>query len=103
MLLGVIYCQLTYIWQSGVSLNKLHFIFLITFIKYGTIYFFLHSFPCRRVLAAAKRANQTGHFMWVGSDSWGSKISPVLQQEEVAEGAITILPRRASVRGLLTI
>ncbi|CAI9541709.1 unnamed protein product [Staurois parvus] len=53
----------------------------------------------RRVLAAAKRANQTGHFMWVGSDSWGSKISPVLQQEEVAEGAVTILPRRASVRG----
>ncbi|KAG8451035.1 hypothetical protein GDO86_003350 [Hymenochirus boettgeri] len=53
----------------------------------------------RRVLAAAKRANQTGHFMWVGSDSWGSKISPVHQQEEVAEGAVTILPRRASVRG----
>ncbi|XP_018412275.1 PREDICTED: metabotropic glutamate receptor 4, partial [Nanorana parkeri] len=52
-----------------------------------------------RVLAAAKRANQTGHFMWVGSDSWGSKISPVLQQEEVAEGSVTILPRRASVRG----
>ncbi|XP_075470149.1 metabotropic glutamate receptor 4 isoform X3 [Ascaphus truei] len=52
----------------------------------------------RRVLAAARRANQTRHFMWVGSDSWGSKISPVLQQEEVAEGAVTILPRRASVR-----
>ncbi|XP_075470150.1 metabotropic glutamate receptor 4 isoform X4 [Ascaphus truei] len=54
----------------------------------------------RRVLAAARRANQTRHFMWVGSDSWGSKISPVLQQEEVAEGAVTILPRRASVRGI---
>ncbi|XP_076861643.1 metabotropic glutamate receptor 8 [Brachyhypopomus gauderio] len=51
----------------------------------------------RRVLNAAKRSSQTGHFLWVGSDSWGSKISPVVQQEQVAEGAITILPKRASV------
>ncbi|KAL4659408.1 metabotropic glutamate receptor 8 isoform X1 [Arapaima gigas] len=51
----------------------------------------------RRILDAAKRNNQTGHFLWVGSDSWGSKISPVIQQEKVAEGAITILPKRASV------
>uniref|UniRef100_A0A8C2DZX7 Glutamate receptor, metabotropic 8b n=1 Tax=Cyprinus carpio TaxID=7962 RepID=A0A8C2DZX7_CYPCA len=51
----------------------------------------------RRVLDAAKRNNQTGHFLWVGSDSWGSKISPVVQQESVAEGAITILPKRASI------
>uniref|UniRef100_A0AAY4DJA6 G-protein coupled receptors family 3 profile domain-containing protein n=1 Tax=Denticeps clupeoides TaxID=299321 RepID=A0AAY4DJA6_9TELE len=54
----------------------------------------------RRVLDAAKRNNQTGHFLWVGSDSWGSKIAPVIQQERVAEGAITILPKRASVEGL---
>uniref|UniRef100_A0A8C5APK3 Glutamate metabotropic receptor 8 n=1 Tax=Gadus morhua TaxID=8049 RepID=A0A8C5APK3_GADMO len=51
----------------------------------------------RRVLDAARRNNQTGHFLWVGSDSWGSKISPVIGQERVAEGAITILPKRASV------
>ncbi|TNN57439.1 Metabotropic glutamate receptor 8 [Liparis tanakae] len=50
----------------------------------------------RRVLDAAKRNNQTGHFLWVGSDSWGSKISPVIGQERVAGGAITILPKRAS-------
>ncbi|KAJ8257454.1 hypothetical protein GJAV_G00185780 [Gymnothorax javanicus] len=53
----------------------------------------------RRLLQAAKKANQTGHFLWVGSDSWGSKISPVLHQEEMAEGAVTILPKRMSVRG----
>lgn len=35
----------------------------------------------------------------MGSDSWGSKISPVIGQERVAEGAITILPKRASVDG----
>ncbi|KAK7129625.1 hypothetical protein R3I93_019313 [Phoxinus phoxinus] len=51
----------------------------------------------RRVLDAAKRSNQSGHFLWVGSDSWGAKISPVIQQEKVAEGAITILPKRATV------
>ncbi|XP_061898968.1 metabotropic glutamate receptor 8-like [Entelurus aequoreus] len=51
----------------------------------------------RRILEAVKRNKLTGHFLWVGSDSWGSKISPVLQQERAAEGAITILPKRASV------
>ncbi|XP_062315332.1 metabotropic glutamate receptor 4-like [Osmerus eperlanus] len=53
----------------------------------------------RRLLQAAKKANQTGHFLWVGSDSWGSKISPILNQEEMAEGAVTILPKRQSIRG----
>uniref|UniRef100_A0A8D0G593 Glutamate metabotropic receptor 4 n=1 Tax=Sphenodon punctatus TaxID=8508 RepID=A0A8D0G593_SPHPU len=52
----------------------------------------------RRVLEAAKKANQTGHFIWIGSDSWGSKISPVLNLEEVAAGSITILPKRVSVK-----
>uniref|UniRef100_A0A667WKD6 Glutamate metabotropic receptor 4 n=1 Tax=Myripristis murdjan TaxID=586833 RepID=A0A667WKD6_9TELE len=52
----------------------------------------------RRLLHAAKKANQTGHFIWVGSDSWGSKISPVLHQEEMAEGAVTILPKRQSIK-----
>lgn len=55
---------------------------------------------CRRLLTAAKKANQTGHFIWVGSDSWGSKISPVEHQEEMAEGAVTILPKRQSIRGI---
>ncbi|EMP38529.1 Metabotropic glutamate receptor 8 [Chelonia mydas] len=53
----------------------------------------------RRILEAAKKTNQTGHFLWIGSDSWGSKISPVYQQEEIAEGAVTILPKRASIDG----
>uniref|UniRef100_A0A8D0DFV5 Glutamate metabotropic receptor 4 n=1 Tax=Salvator merianae TaxID=96440 RepID=A0A8D0DFV5_SALMN len=52
----------------------------------------------KNVLMAAKRANQTGHFIWMGSDSWGSKIAPVRDLEDVAEGSVTILPKRASVR-----
>ncbi|XP_056223269.1 glutamate receptor, metabotropic 8a isoform X1 [Seriola aureovittata] len=61
------------------------------------IIMFANEDDIRRILDAAKRNNQTGHFLWVGSDSWGSKISPVIGQERVAEGAITILPKRASV------
>uniref|UniRef100_A0A8C5NDP2 Metabotropic glutamate receptor 4-like n=1 Tax=Gouania willdenowi TaxID=441366 RepID=A0A8C5NDP2_GOUWI len=63
------------------------------------IIIFANEDDIRRLLQAAKKANQTGHFIWVGSDSWGSKISPVVQQEEMAEGAVTILPKRQSIRG----
>ncbi|KYN01754.1 Metabotropic glutamate receptor 7 [Cyphomyrmex costatus] len=48
----------------------------------------------RKLLQATIRANRTGHFMWVGSDSWGAKVYPVRDQEFAAEGAITILPYR---------
>uniref|UniRef100_A0A8C8RJL3 Glutamate metabotropic receptor 6 n=1 Tax=Pelusios castaneus TaxID=367368 RepID=A0A8C8RJL3_9SAUR len=61
------------------------------------IIIFANEDDIKRVLEAARRANLTGHFLWVGSDSWGSKISPILKQEEVAEGAVTILPKRASI------
>ncbi|XP_007507729.1 metabotropic glutamate receptor 6 isoform X1 [Monodelphis domestica] len=53
----------------------------------------------KRVLEAARQANLTGHFLWVGSDSWGAKTSPILNVEDVAVGAITILPKRASIDG----
>ncbi|KAM8930831.1 metabotropic glutamate receptor 7 [Pelodytes ibericus] len=53
----------------------------------------------RQVLAAVKRANQLGHFLWVGSDSWGSNIVPISDLDDVAEGAITILPKRATIEG----
>ncbi|XP_064258320.1 metabotropic glutamate receptor 6-like [Passer domesticus] len=53
----------------------------------------------RRVLEAATLANLSGHFSWVGSDSWGAKMAPVQGLEDAAHGAITILPKRASVPG----
>ncbi|XP_060036769.1 metabotropic glutamate receptor 7 isoform X2 [Erinaceus europaeus] len=53
----------------------------------------------KQILAAAKRADQVGHFLWVGSDSWGSKVNPLHQHEDIAEGAITIQPKRATVEG----
>lgn len=66
------------------------------------VWYKLVSLVHRRLLQAAKKANQTGHFIWVGSDSWGSKISPILNQEEMAEGAVTILPKRQSIKGIST-
>lgn len=78
----------------------------VSWLKSMDISFFLFSFysfiSCRRILEAAKRNNQTGHFLWIGSDSWGSKISPVYQQQEIAEGAVTILPKRASIDGKIS-
>lgn len=56
-------------------------------------------FTSRRMLAATMRLNKTGHFFWVGSDSWGAKLHPVRDQEFAAEGAITILPKRSSLAG----
>ncbi|XP_061418807.1 metabotropic glutamate receptor 8 isoform X2 [Lethenteron reissneri] len=61
------------------------------------IILFANEDDIKRLLEATRRANQTGHFLWVASDSWGSKIAPIRNQEDEAEGAITILPKRASV------
>ncbi|KAJ3622800.1 hypothetical protein MTP99_019078 [Tenebrio molitor] len=52
----------------------------------------------RKLLQATIRANKTGHFLWIGSDSWGAKVHPVRDQEFAAEGAITILPHRNAIQ-----
>ncbi|XP_013778093.1 metabotropic glutamate receptor 8-like [Limulus polyphemus] len=52
---------------------------------------------CRKLLAATIEVNMMGHFLWIGSDSWGAKAHPVRNQEVVAEGAITILPKRNEI------
>ncbi|KAM3878123.1 metabotropic glutamate receptor 7 [Diretmus argenteus] len=53
----------------------------------------------RGILNASKRAEQVGHFLWIGSDSWGAKNSPIHQLEDAAVGAVTILPKRATISG----
>lgn len=56
-------------------------------------------FEPRGILNASKRADQVGHFLWIGSDSWGAKNSPIHQLEDAAVGAVTILPKRATISG----
>lgn len=53
----------------------------------------------RKLLQATIRANKTGYFLWIGSDSWGAKVHPVKEQEFAAEGAITILPTKNAIQG----
>lgn len=57
------------------------------------------AFSRRGILNASKRADQVGHFLWIGSDSWGAKNSPIQHLEDAAVGAITILPKRATISG----
>lgn len=54
----------------------------------------------RHLLAAARRREvPPGRFVWLGSDGWGAKMHPVRGNEDIAEGAITILPKRFPVEG----
>ncbi|KAL2091626.1 hypothetical protein ACEWY4_013889 [Coilia grayii] len=53
----------------------------------------------RGILNASKKADRVGHFLWIGSDSWGAKSSPIYLLEEAAVGAITILPKRTTIAG----
>ncbi|XP_057181874.1 metabotropic glutamate receptor 7 isoform X1 [Triplophysa rosa] len=60
---------------------------------------FAYDEDIRGILNASKRADQVGHFLWIGSDSWGAKNSPIQGLEDAAVGAITILPKRATIAG----
>ncbi|KAM9444519.1 metabotropic glutamate receptor 7 [Clarias gariepinus] len=60
---------------------------------------FAYDEDIREILNASKRADQVGHFLWIGSDSWGAKNSPIHSLEDAAVGAITILPKRATIAG----
>ncbi|KAB5537128.1 hypothetical protein PHYPO_G00115310 [Pangasianodon hypophthalmus] len=60
---------------------------------------FAYDEDIREILNASKRADQVGHFLWIGSDSWGAKNSPIHGLEDAAVGAITILPKRATIAG----
>ncbi|XP_077985666.1 metabotropic glutamate receptor 8-like [Glandiceps talaboti] len=60
---------------------------------------FVNEDDLKQLLQATERNNMTGHFIWIASDSWGTKQSPVKGQEHVAEGAITVLPKRIPLPG----
>lgn len=60
---------------------------------------FLFSIFKRKLLLASIRSNRTGHFYWIGSDSWGAKLYPVRDIEYAAVNSITVLPHSTSVKG----
>ena len=53
----------------------------------------------KKLLRASIRANKTGHFYWIASDSWGAKSYPVRDQEFAAVNTITVLPHRKESAG----
>lgn len=63
---------------------------------------FAYDEDIRGILNASKRADQVGHFLWIGSDSWGAKNSPIQGLEDAAVGAVTILPKRNTIPGFDT-
>ncbi|KAI8503836.1 hypothetical protein Bbelb_188070 [Branchiostoma belcheri] len=52
------------------------------------------------ILSAAR--NLSANFSWVGSDAWGSKSAPVVNHNEEAEGAITILLKKVNIPDMST-
>lgn len=82
-----------------IKLPVFWFFFVCVFFFYSIRHWIDSTCPCREVLNATKRANQVGNFLWIGSDSWGAKSSAIHQFEDVAVGAITILPKRSSIEG----
>lgn len=70
------------------------------FICYLFIYIYICFIYDRHLLTAARRLEvPLGRFVWLGSDGWGAKIHPVRGNEDIAEGAITLLPKRFPVEG----
>ncbi|XP_071959952.1 metabotropic glutamate receptor 8-like [Antedon mediterranea] len=51
------------------------------------------------LLRAASNNNLKDHFIWIGSDGWGTKSFMLDGLEKQAEGAITLVPKRFNVEG----
>ncbi len=54
---------------------------------------FLQDHNIRKLLDKVSKLNMTGHFLWVASDSWGTKKESINSNDLAAEGAITFLPK----------
>ncbi|RMZ94928.1 metabotropic glutamate receptor 8-like isoform X1, partial [Brachionus plicatilis] len=54
---------------------------------------FLQDHNVRKLLKLVKDLNMTRHFLWIASDSWGTKIESIRSNNLAAEGAITFAPK----------
>jgi hypothetical protein len=60
---------------------------------------FLQDHNIRKLLGVVSMLNMTGHFLWVASDSWGTKKASVSSNDLAAEGAITFAPKSFQING----
>ena len=59
---------------------------------------FLQDHNIRKLLEIVHSLNMTGHFLWIASDSWGTKKESIGTNNLVAEGAITFLPKSYEIK-----
>ena len=71
--------------------------------KARAVVMFVNEDNCRKLLKTLKRSNSSTELTFLASDSWGAKIHPVYGQELVAEGAVTLLPKRRVIKGNICI
>ncbi|GIX87837.1 hypothetical protein CDAR_82951 [Caerostris darwini] len=63
--------------------------------KAKVVVVFLNEDKISKLLDSCERSGiNAGRFIWLGSDGWGAKVRTVQNHEDLAEGAITILPKR---------
>ncbi len=43
--------------------------------------------------------NYTDYFLWIASDSWGTKKESIGSYEQIAESAITFAPKFYEIKG----
>lgn len=58
---------------------------------------FLREEDAKGLLDAATRNNQSGKFVWVAADGWGTQESPVNNNELAAQGALTIILQSSAI------
>lgn len=61
---------------------------------------FLQDHNIRKLLELVNNLNMTGHFLWVASDSWGTKKESINSNDLAAEGAITFSPKSYKISGI---
>ncbi|GFT40948.1 metabotropic glutamate receptor 8, partial [Nephila pilipes] len=63
--------------------------------KARAVIVFLNEDKISELLDACERCGiPQNRFIWIGSDGWGAKERIVANREQIAEGTITILPKR---------
>ncbi|KAH3880646.1 hypothetical protein DPMN_004567 [Dreissena polymorpha] len=67
---------------------------LLAINKARAVIMFVNEDNCRKLLSTLRRMNRTSELTLLASDSWGAKIHPVYGQEVLAEGTVSLLPKR---------
>ncbi|CAF0920190.1 unnamed protein product [Brachionus calyciflorus] len=59
---------------------------------------FLQDHNIRKLLKIVNGLNMTGHFLWIASDSWGTKKESISSNDLAAQGAITFSPKSFEIK-----